>query len=776
MLKSMLIGCLCFIGFSATVISAEGGDGKGWVEFEIRERENRRLIPGKLVFLQSGRRIDLGIASEGMIASRRNVVYTANGRGRVPVHAGRYEVWIGRGIEYSAVVLPIEVIAGDTTRLSAELVREVKTPGFVCGDMHLHTRTFSGSGDARVDERIISCIGEGLEWAVATDHNHHTDYDTVKQTLDMAAPLATTVGNEVSTPIGHFNAYPLPPSPALLPYQLKDARKLFKLIRETAQDAVIQVNHPRWPGAAYFSEFHLDPNFATTHHPQWSWDFDAFEILNENRGLGWYAEPDNPISVRQDWFNMLNKGQRFTGVGNSDSHDVEKLLAGMPRNYIASSTDDPAAIREAELVENIKRHRVSVSRGPYIEFTANDGVPIGGETRTVDGKVRLHIRVQAAHWIRCDTVRIIGNGEVVQTILLQDQSGTVRFEGTVTLQPKMDTWYIVEATGSESMAPLVPDAPVPIMPLAFTNPIWVDADGDGRFTALREYAAEIIQRLRNQPGKLIERLAGHPQMLKQAVAVLAETAFPRRAEVLAGLLPHADLDLRLSMYPLLSHADAPEADVALQQAAERAESAIEKLVIGLARFERGDSRAWDTVVANVPLVKDERYLQEAFRSVTARPVSLKWQVIGPFAVNGDHGLDERFAPEQKPDAPAAPATQNGRRMEWQTVEIPKDGTVNLEALLGRHERVVAYAFAEFAAQRNGKVIFRAGSDDGIAVWINGQRVHYHHVHRGLSPGDDTFVAPVKKGRNAVLVKIENGGGRWGFLLQAVDPIGILAGQ
>ncbi len=763
---------LCLLLGAQAVLAMQGNGRLGRLVFEIRDANSQALLPGKLVFLKNGQRVDLGVKSDGMIASRRNVIYTANGRGSILVPEGLYEVWAGRGVEYSADVQRIEIVAGDTAHLVANIRREVQTPGFVCGDMHLHTRTFSGHGDATVPERIISCLAEGLEWAVATDHNHHTDYDTVKQTLDMAAPMATTVGNEVSTPIGHFNAYPLPPSPALLPYQLRDARKLFKLIRDMAHDAVIQVNHPRWPGAAYFTELDLDPHFAISNNPRWSWDFDAFEILNENRGLGWFAEPDNPISVRQDWFNMLNKGQRFTGVGNSDSHDVEKLLAGMPRNYIASSTDDPAAISETELVENIKRHRVSVSRGPYIEFTANDGVPIGGETRTVDGKVRLHIRVQAAHWVRCDTVRIIGNGEVVQTILLQDQSRTVRFEGTVTLQPTIDTWYIVEATGSKSMAPLVPDAPVPIMPLAFTNPIWVDADGDGRFTALREYAARAVRALQQHPERLVDTLASHPQLLKQAVAFLAESELPNRGALLAALLPHADLDLRLSMYPLLAASSSSEARNALRRAAERASSPVEKLVVALARFKHGETDAWTSVVRHVLQVQDKRYLQAAFKSMQGRPLAQTWYVIGPFAFVGDHGLDAVFAPEQGVDL-SATIRLDGSEWRWQKHDVHGSEAIDLVRLFGRQEHVVAYAHAEFVANRSGEIILRAGSDDGIAVWINGREVHRHHVHRRLSPGDDTFVAPVRRGKNTILVKVENGSGGWGFIIEALDPTGIL---
>jgi len=50
----------------------------------------------------------------------------------------------------------------------------------------------------------------------------------------------------------------------------------------------------------------------------------------------------------------------------------------------------------------------------------------------------------------------------------------------------------VLARGRKSLAPVVPDyrhrdtgKPFPVTPVALTNPIWVDANGDGRFTLPR---------------------------------------------------------------------------------------------------------------------------------------------------------------------------------------------------------------------------------------------------------------------------------------------------
>ena len=62
-----------------------------------------------------------------------------------------------------------------------------------------------------IEERIVTLAGEGVELAISTDHNHHTDYSPTVTELHVGERITTVTGNEVSTPIGHMNAFPLDP-------------------------------------------------------------------------------------------------------------------------------------------------------------------------------------------------------------------------------------------------------------------------------------------------------------------------------------------------------------------------------------------------------------------------------------------------------------------------------------------------------------------------------------------------------------------------------------
>ncbi len=81
---------------------------------------------------------------------------------------------------------------------------------------------------------------------------------------------------------------------------------------------------------------------------------------------------------------------------------------------------------------------------------------------------------------------------------------------------------------------------------------------------------------------------------------------------------------------------------------------------------------------------------------------------------------------------------------------------------GDTDRKVAYAYGEMEWPRDEAVKVSFGSDDGAAVWVNGQRVYrFVTPARGLNPDDDHFELPLRAGTNRVLVKVENGRGGWG---------------
>ena len=91
-----------------------------------------------------------------------------------------------------------------------------------------------------------------------------------------------------------------------------------------------------------------------------------------------------------------------------------------------------------------------------------------------------------------------------------------------------------------------------------------------------------------------------------------------------------------------------------------------------------------------------------------------------------------------------------------------DSIINLEKVVGLKNHSLAYAYTEVISDKVKVVQLSFGSDDGIAIWLNGIKVWDRAEDRGVVPDIDLVVVALKKGVNTVLMKIENMSKEWGF--------------
>ncbi len=158
----------------------------------------------------------------------------------------------------------------------------------------------------------------------------------------------------------------------------------------------------------------------------------------------------------------------------------------------------------------------------------------------------------------------------------------------------------------------------------------------------------------------------------------------------------------------------------------------------------------------------------------------RWRVLGPFMQAGasrEAALDQDYLAPLGGEAAARlePSTSlelGGKRLSVR--ELPGgDATVDLHALYENDTDLeVAYAYGELEWPRDEVLQASFGSDDGAAVWVNGERVHrLVTAGRGVSPDSDHFAVPLRAGSNRLLIKVENGSGDWGFALRLYDAEG-----
>ncbi len=105
------------------------------------------------------------------------------------------------------------------------------------------------------------------------------------------------------------------------------------------------------------------------------------------------------------------------------------------------------------------------------------------------------------------------------------------------------------------------------------------------------------------------------------------------------------------------------------------------------------------------------------------------------------------------------------RVAWRRVPFEK-GQIDLGQQYDNAMDVVAYARVTLEADRACRLHLAMGSDDGLAVFLNGTRIFAHDVLRGLTPGEDETEARLVAGRNELLFKVTQAGGDFALAVEA----------
>jgi hypothetical protein len=430
--------------------------------------------PGKLTFRDLGSKpVDPVLGPRHRAAGAGNVLVSATGSGEIALAPGRYEVVASRGPEYDLSRSTVEILPGGDTRLHAELHHVVDTSGYVSGDFHQHQLPSPDAAVSLVD-RVVANLAEGVELAVATDHNQITDLADAARSLGATAPLRTVVGLEATTEnIGHFMAYPLQryPHASRGGAPLVDGKQpgvIFRLLRALRPEIVLQVNHPRSGKSGYFDLAGFPKDAADAVPAGLDLSFDSLELLNGKRVQDF-------DQVLADWFQLLTRGLSVTGMGGSDSHAIVGQECGYPRVYLGVGADDPARVTDAQILDVVKHRKdVLVSNGPYFTLRARGASAIGQHFALAPGEtLDVELVVQAAPWVDVKRVQIYLNGKLIETQpVATDARQVVRHRAT--LQLGQPGFYVVAVRGDASLAPVVPADLVPVTPIAVANPIWIE--------------------------------------------------------------------------------------------------------------------------------------------------------------------------------------------------------------------------------------------------------------------------------------------------------------
>lgn len=480
---------------------------------------------------ESGSLAVVGAKSDDRLAVRAGMVYTADGRATFGMPAGRYTVLASRGFEYGVASETVEVKRGEDASVGLRIHRQVPTPGLVACDTHVHTFTHSRHGDATMEERMLTIAGEGLELPIAADHNIHIDYEGTAAKLGMRKYFTPVIGNEVTTQIGHFNIWPVRKGARPPDWRVPKWETIFDNIYGTPGVRVCIMNHPRNVHSNYQP---MNPKHqlavAGVNLDGWDLRANAVELVNSA------ALQSDPLLVYRDWFAMLNAGRRLSPIGSSDSHEVSRKLVGQGRTYIACDDKDPSKIDVDQAVTNLLAGRAYVCMGLLPMVEVNDGRG-PGELVTAGGdeSVTVNVRVLGPSWTRCDRVLLFVNGGLREAVRINDPSqqaaSPVKWQGRWTLPATLpgaeQDYHIVVVALGPGVDGLFWRVPKPYQPTSDTwdsyvigssAPVWVDADGNGKFTSAAGYADALVAEHSDDDAALMAALRASDEAVVVQVA------------------------------------------------------------------------------------------------------------------------------------------------------------------------------------------------------------------------------------------------------------------
>ncbi len=154
----------------------------------------------------------------------------------------------------------------------------------------------------------------------------------------------------------------------------------------------------------------------------------------------------------------------------------------------------------------------------------------------------------------------------------------------------------------------------------------------------------------------------------------------------------------------------------------------------------------------------------------------EWTVCGPIHLESpkDNELDQQHIPgfetdylagiggEENPDITAGTVISvNGEKLAFKEIVAP-DSVIVLDDFVSTDENVCAYAYREIFAEKEQICYLSVACNDGGRVWFNGMLVWDEARPGGLNPDEGLVPVVIKKGKNTLLLKVEELGNVWAF--------------
>jgi hypothetical protein len=145
-----------------------------------------------------------------------------------------------------------------------------------------------------------------------------------------------------------------------------------------------------------------------------------------------------------------------------------------------------------------------------------------------------------------------------------------------------------------------------------------------------------------------------------------------------------------------------------------------------------------------------------------------WLLCGPFAITNETGQLPDFLEPMGGEANARPIpgysfkTADNVQYSWIKYASPINSQINFKTIYEKNTTVVAYAYCTIESDKTEKVTATFGSNDGIEIYCNGEKMFSIRKKRDLIPDENSCILNLHPGKNHILLKVDNWKAGWGF--------------
>jgi hypothetical protein len=196
------------------------------------------------------------------------------------------------------------------------------------------------------------------------------------------------------------------------------------------------------------------------------------------------------------------------------------------------------AVRPGVVYTGDRQAQVGLPAGDYTIYAARGfEYSVGDLATNLGPQIRVTIKVLGPSWVSATNVALYANGIKIRETGISivtgrraasSASGEKAVISWSIERPAHDVYLIAIATGPAVEAPFwrIPRPYQPASPhwegrvIGSTNPIWLDADGDGQFTSARAYAQRLIAAHGADAGRLLPALGDFDEAIAARAASL----------------------------------------------------------------------------------------------------------------------------------------------------------------------------------------------------------------------------------------------------------------